>query len=495
MLPRPPSYRAFRIAPVLILFLTVAATSPVAGLEGAVAATLAPCYLDGLATAVRCGTLEVPEDRAAPAGRMLTLHFAVVPARQREAAPDPLVLLAGGPGQGATTYGPLVADAFREVWGERDIVLLDQRGTGDSHPLVCAPADDELAAFAGGEALPVGVALCLAGLDADVRLYSNLHAAADLEALRAHLGYEKINLWGGSFGTRAALVYLRAYPQRVRTAVLDGAAPFELTFPLHNAAGAERALAQLAADCAADPDCHRAFPRFQEELQAVLASLDAAPARLTVPHPRSGAPRQVEVSRALFASGLRGFLYLPAHAAQIPFLVHAAAAGRFAPFLALSLETAAWSTETMSLGMTLSVVCSEDVARITSEEAERLTRGTFLGSGEIELWQRMCAAWPQAPAVIEAAGPAPPVDVPALILSGALDPVTPPRWGEVMASHLPQSLTVVVPGAAHNTTTLGCVPRLIADFIDRATIEGLDASCVEAMRRPPFVLGPAGPAP
>ncbi|HWM91552.1 MAG TPA: alpha/beta hydrolase [Thermoanaerobaculia bacterium] len=449
---------------------------------------LVPCHIEGFSEEVLCGTHRVFEDRAARTGRTIDLKVAVVPALRREGAPDPLFLLAGGPGQGATKYGPLIPTAFKEVRKTRDVVLVDLRGTGGSNPLGC-DLGDPLTFLKEGD---IDASSCLRELKGDPRFYTTEPAVDDLDEVRAALGYERINLWGGSYGTRAALVYARRHPDRVRTVVLDGAAPFEIALPLYNAWGAQRAMDRLLADCAAEPECRTAYPRLREELAEVFARLDQGPVRTSLHHPRSGKPVEISITRGGFASGLRGMLYTPAHASLIPWVVHSARQGDFAPFATLTLETASWSTETMSLGMTLSVLCSEDVHRIRDEEAEREVRGTFAGTFEIDAWRRMCEDWPR--------GPVPALDrrllrVPALILSGDLDPVTPPRWGEAMKKHFPGALHVVVPGTAHNTSTTGCVPDLIARFVDQGGAGGIDPSCVRKVRRPPFVIDPSGTAP
>jgi pimeloyl-ACP methyl ester carboxylesterase len=443
---------------------------------------LSPCHIEGLPEEVLCGTHRVFEDRAAQNGRTIDLKIAVVPALRRESADDPLFVLAGGPGQGARKYGSLIPLAFREVRKTRDVVLVDLRGTGGSNPLRC-DLGDPLAMLQEGA---LDAAPCLRTLKGDPRLYTTAPAMDDLDEVRAALGYQKINLWGGSYGTRAALVYAQRHPDRVRSVVLDGAAPFEIVLPLHNAWGAQRALDRLLADCAAERECRSAYPRLRQELDEVFSKL---PVQASLRHPQTGKPLEVAVTRGVFASGLRGMLYTPAHASLIPWVIHSARQGDFAPFATLSLETAAWSTETMSLGLTLSVLCSEDVRRIRDDEAERAMRGTFLGDFEIEAWRRMCEPWPRGPLPVLDDRP---VRVPALILSGDLDPVTPPRWGEAMKKHFPDALHVVVPGTAHNTSMTGCVPDLIARFVEEGKI---DASCVRKIRRPPFVIDPSGTAP
>jgi pimeloyl-ACP methyl ester carboxylesterase len=451
---------------------------------------LSPCHVENFEEEVRCGVLQVPENRATRAGRQIDLHVAVLPALRPESAPDPLFILAGGPGQGARKYAPLVQSAFKEVRRTRDVVLVDVRGTGASNPLDCEFGDP----LEFLEAETIDPTPCLKRLKGDPRFYTTEPIVDDLDDVRAALGYERINLWGGSYGTRAALVYTRRHAEHVRSVVLDGAAPFEIELPLYNAANAQRALERLVADCAKAPECRAAFPRLREELDTVLARLTQAPVRVNLRHPRTNQPTELTLSRSTFASGLRGMLYVPTYASLIPYMIHAAFQGDFSPMAALSLETTAWSTETMSLGMTLSVLCAEDVQRITDEQAEQAVRGTFLGRSEIDSWRQMCSKWPRGPLPADV-DRVRPLQVPALILSGDLDPVTPPRWGEVMKTHFPGALHVVVPGTGHNTSTTGCVPDLIARFYEKGSAAGLDTRCVQKVRRPPFVIDPSGTAP
>ena len=255
---------------------------------------LVPCHIEGLSEEVLCGTHRVFEDRAARTGRTIDLEVAVVPALRRESAPDPLFVLAGGPGQGATKYGPLIPLAFREVRKSRDIVLVDLRGTGGSNPLGCDLGDlgEPLALLEGRD---LDAASCLRGLKGDPRFYTTEPAMDDLDEVRAALGYERINLWGGSYGTRAALVYARRHPERVRTVVLDGAAPFELALPLYNAWGAQRSLDRLLSDCAAEPECRSAYPRLQAADRAASFHTSGARSRSRNPRGTCRGPRALPV--------------------------------------------------------------------------------------------------------------------------------------------------------------------------------------------------------
>jgi pimeloyl-ACP methyl ester carboxylesterase len=465
-----------------------------AGLASAGSALrLQPCHLDGLAEEVLCGTLSVPENRSAPAGRHIELRLAVLPALGKP-APDPLFILAGGPGQAATGYAALIPRAFRKVRAHRDIVLVDQRGTGESHPLKCKEPEPDLAGLLGASTPLRDPAGCLARLDADAREYTDFEAMEDLDAVRAALGAERIDLWGGSYGTRAALVYLRLHPERVRSVVLDGVVPFAMKYPLYTGRDGQRALDLLLRDCSADPACSAAFPDLRHELDALFATLERSPAEVEVRNSRTGWRERVTIGPDALVSGLRGSLYSAEQASVLPLAIHRAAAGDFEPYAALVQAVAGWSVETMSLGMTLSVVCSEDVSRISEDEAERWTRGNFVGRTMMDSLQGLCAAWPRG-SLPEGYDQPVHAEAPALLLSGALDPVAPPEWGDLAAKDLPASKHVVVPGTAHNTSHVGCVPSLIATFIENGSAAGLDTSCVEAIRRPPFVLDTLGTLP
>ncbi len=458
---------------------------------------LTPCHVEGLAEEVRCGVLEVPENRAGASGRRVPIHVAVVPATTRKSEPDPFVLLAGGPGQGAIGYAGWAATVFRKVRSRRDVVLVDLRGTGASAPLKCGSSTEGLPLLVDPQAWLHDLAACPARLDADPRFYSNLDAMEDLDEVRAALGYARINLWGGSYGTRAAMVYLRLHPDRVRSVVLDGAAPFSLRFPLTVAADAQRALDLLLDRCEADAACKRTYPALRRSLEGLRRRVQATPARAEVRHPLTGARAAVELDWSEIASIVRGALYLPQQAALLPWIVARAAEDDFGPLLAAGFAVSGWSVDTMSLGATLSVLCTEDLPRVTEAEARRAAEGSFVGTTQYDFWARACRGWPVRPLPEGFDAPIR-SEVPALVLSGGLDPVTPPHRGEAAAAEFTRARHVVVPWAAHNTTPVGCVPDLIDVFIRAGHGDALDASCAERASPLPFFLGPApasGPVP
>lgn len=469
---------------------------PAAARPPSKAVALAPCQLGGPDSAVRvaarCGTLEVPEDHARPEGRKLRLRLAVVDAERTEAAPDPLVLLAGGPGQAALEAYPPLLSAFRRVGRDRDLVLVDQRGTGGSGRLTCPELDDP-GALDRTEPLELElIAACAAALSAgaDLTRYGTEAFARDLDLVRAALGYQRLNLFGASYGTRAAQVYARLFPARVRTLVLDGVAPMAMAIGEAFGEDADRALDLALARCQADATCRGGSPPPRAELEALLAALERRPARLTVRDPLSGAP----VSLVLRAETLRGIvfraLYSPETTALLPALLQEARAGDLGPLAALGLLGIRDVTGGVNRPLLLSVVCAEDVPFYGAAPV----RAGLLGTGLAEGFQKACARWPRAP--VDRAFHEPlRSEVPALLLSGQGDPVTPPRWAERAAAGLPSARHLVLAGAAHGTAYRGCLPRLLAQFLASGNARDLDASCLERIRPPPFFPDLAGPPP
>jgi pimeloyl-ACP methyl ester carboxylesterase len=456
---------------------------------------LSPCRLKSTGVPAQCGTLRVPEDRAHPEKRQIELRVAVIPALAREPSPDPLFLLAGGPGQAATeSFGPILG-AFERVRRTRDLVLVDQRGTGSSHPLRCdltepgAPLAERLRA----DSFDVEkFKKCLKGYDADPRFYTTAIAMQDLDEVRAALGYDKIDLWGGSYGTRAALVYLRDHAAHARAAILDGVAPPQLILPLYLAADGQRSIELLFRQCAADESCAGAFPALSSRFEKLLADLAAKPAKTRVQDPISGAFTEVTISRDTFAGGLRGILYQQDLASLVPLMIDRAARGDFAPFVAAGATLDQGFDRGMSLGMTFSVICAEDLRGVTAAQADELARGTFLGPLAARKFLDVCAFWPR--------GEAPPrapihSDAPVLLFSGELDPATPPRWADTAAETLPNSARFVVGGVGHGTFAEGCVPRLIEQFLQKGDARAVDGSCLAHLKRPPFFVSFAGPTP
>ncbi len=448
------------------------------------------CRVPGGARA-RCTTVTVPEDPEHPDVRSLTLQIAVAPAAEPEGK-APVMLIAGGPGQGAAAaYGPALG-MFSEVNRHHDIILLDQRGTGGSNPLRC-PRSDTLDL---DEALSVDVdaerlETCKAGLDADLTKYTTGYAVQDMAVVLDALGHSSAHLVGGSYGTRVALAFARAHPQRVRTLVLDGVAPVDFAMPLSFAKDAQSALDAMVRDCEQRPACAAAFGDLAAQTASLLAS--EAVVTTTVKHPRTSAPVELELSAEQLASGLRGMLYAPDLASLLPLSISQAAEGNLDPLVAQSVLLGDSMSSTVADGMFMSVVCAEDVPFITDAEARAQTKGTFLGMSSIDNLRAACASWPRG--TLEPGYREPVVsDVPTLVLSGALDPVTPPRWGEHALQTLSAGRHVIVPGAGHGITTLPCADRVLTSFFESEDATAVDAACLEARQRPAFFVDFAGPA-
>lgn len=453
---------------------------------------LEPCRLKGVEREVRCGRIDVPEDRDAPGGRTIPIHFAVVPALAKAKAADPVYVLAGGPGQSATAVARQLLPVFSQVNARRDLVFVDQRGTGRSHPLACEPParTGPLRDLLDPQAGLARLKACIARQDADLRQYGTWIAMQDLDAVRDALGHARINLWGASYGTRAALEYLRRYPARVRTAVLDGAAPADMQLPVSFAVDAEAALQRLLAACASDDACRTRHPRLEQDVDRLFAQV-ATGAHVTVAHPYTGAVETLRLDPATLSGLLRAPLYAPMLAAVLPHAIAQAAEGEAAPLVALATALGGAVAEDWAEVMHFAVICAEDLPRIDADALARARRTRF-GSGVFDLYRAACVLLPAAAAPPEFYR-LPEADVPVLILSGGADPATPPRHAEAVARALPRSLHLVAPHLGHGVTAHGCAPELIARFVRQGDFNGIDGACLQRLPAPKFVAPPRDP--
>ena len=404
---------------------------------------------------------------------------------------------------------PILAKPFAKIRERRDLLFVDQRGTGGSNPLDCVlfnPAD--LQSYLGYFFPLEGVRKCREQLEskADLTLYTTTIAMDDLDEVRAALGYKQLNLYGASYGTRAALTYLKRHAPSVRTVTLFGVAPTNQFMPVAFPRDTERALQGVLSECAGDEACNKAFPNVKQEAKAVLERVLKGPVEVAVNkdigarnNPASSNPQapvakvKVQLSRDLVAEAIRYMLYNPAAALRIPLFLHLAANDDFEPLAIAALNYRRDLVGGGSNGMYLTVTCAEDLPWIKPDEAQQMAANTFLGDYRFRQQREACALWPRASL---AAGYAEPVrsDVPVLIITGEWDPVTPPSNGAGVARHLSQSLHLVVPHAGHGLNGLvgtDCVERIQNDFVVRGTTKGLETSCVKAIHRKPWVLGEA----
>jgi pimeloyl-ACP methyl ester carboxylesterase len=442
---------------------------------------LAECRLPKLAQAVQCGTLDVPENRQQPNGRRLSIFVAVLPANTLTPKPDPLLLVAGGPGQAASMLGPFAAQ-LALIRRTRDIVLIDQRGTGRSSPLDCpAFAPDEHAEF-DIDPVPKSL-LCawqLAAKGVDASQYTTSAWVADLESMREALGYRQWNVWGGSYGTRVAQEYLRRYPERVRSLVLDGVAPPSMRISFDVWRTRDDALDGVIAACRASAPCTKAHPDPAATLADIRRALGAGKT-ITLRDPRTGIAREMHMDFETVIGALQPLTYAPEAASLIPELLALAQNGEYAPLLAASLAIVGDLPDQFNPALHYSVTCAEDVPRVTREE-----RINGVADGRVRALARraiaVCDQWPKGSYPKDFTTPVR-SNVPVLLLSGGLDPVTPPAYASEVAKGFPNSRHVVARGFGHIVSPHACAPRLIAAFVDDAGLANLPQPCVEFLER------------
>ena len=436
--------------------------------------TLAPQFGPGSVEA-QCGQLQVPEDRGNPSGRKIALNIAWVPADEgSDVQPDPVLLLAGGPGQSAVDSYPQVAAAFADVLKQRNVVLVDQRGTGKSNLLSCKLDDD-----ASPQAAQALAARCVDALSAkaDLRHYTTTDAIADLEDVRKALGAPQLNLLGISYGTRVAQQYAMRHPEATRSIVLDSVVPNTLGLGNIFARNLDDALALQFAQCTRNPACKDKVGDPRAELSKLMATLRAAPPTVRYRDAGTGQWRQDVLVPERISGMVRMYAYMPTIATLLPVLIHDANQGHYENLAALSRMMSGEMEDAMAMGMQMSVVCSEDAGSMVAraEDAD-----TLLGNGLTESMAAMCKAWPKGAVPADFRKPLS-TDVPALVLEGEFDPVTPPRYGEDVARALPNGRLLVLRGQGHNVIGVGCMPRLFAQFVQDANAKSLDAKCLDSL--------------
>ncbi|WLI89735.1 alpha/beta fold hydrolase [Massilia sp. R2A-15] len=451
------------------------------------AAPTRACHLPGAEEPLRCVSLPVALDYAKPDGAKLKLHVTIAPAFRESARPDPLFVLAGGPGQAGSDVLQLLNSTFRRIRATRDIVFIDQRGTGLSGKLDCesTPAQEAMTE----EQLEAEIVACIKRLNTNYAAYGTASAARDIDQVRQALGYGKINLWGGSYGTRLAQAYARAYPAQVRSLTLDGVAAPDQVIPA-GGRDSQAALEALFRQCAAEPACARAFPNARAEFTALSAKVAAGGVKVEIADPRTAAPLKLPMTSTRFLGTVHSILYSPADSRRLPFLIHSAAQGRWEPFIARRNVSADLSADgAHALVLQLAVICAEDMPRLTpsvlAEDAGVLT------APMAARLPALCRAIAVPP--VPLASPTP-ITAPTLMLSGALDPVTPPRRAEAAGKFMTHAQHLVVANAGHGISWLGCTPRLLREFLDRPDAP-VQAECLKDIPVPGFQLGSAGPQP
>jgi pimeloyl-ACP methyl ester carboxylesterase len=443
----------------------------------------------------RCGTLRVPEDREHPKDGSIELKVAVVPALNRRSTAAPMFLLAGGPGQSAIQVYVALNSAFARINRNHAIVLLDQRGTGSSSPQSCEYPEEWQQPADPIPALRKATTDCLAKLGQRVRFYTTGVAVRDLEETRAALGFQQIELYGASYGTRVAELYMRRHPARVHAVILDGVTYPEQLIGLETPQDGEDSLNLIVARCRQAPDCAAAYPDLQQDLDSLLRQFGPQKVMVTIDDPDSGLPLEIEFNRKILGAALRFLSYSAMQASLLPALIHQAAYGKLRPMASQSIMNARQIGDQLANGMQYSVICSEDEPFFGAANIDRAAMAkTYQGTELVDALHEICKLWPRGPVDADLHAPLH-SDIPTLLLSGEADPVTPPADAERAASSLTRHRHLILKGEGHGQLATGCIPRLMADFLDSAAPDELDATCLERHSPEPFFLSMTGPAP
>lgn len=441
---------------------------------------LRPCILFRPLELGRCGTFRVLEDPSRAIGREIDLRIVVLSARTQPAEPDPVVLLTGGPGMAATAMLPYANSVLSAVRERRDVILVDQRGTGDSNPLECnfyrvgsrlQPYFDPM--------FPVErVRECRKRLAsrADLTRYTTPLAVDDLDRLRAALGYQRINLFGVSYGSRVALIYLRRHAAHVRRVVVQGVIPPEFPILLAAPWAGQRVLDHAFAECAADPQCSVEVPNPRRDLDVLLARLQQAPVRVRLWNWRRLSYEAVTLRRRGIEERIWSMLYNSGAARRTIYLVHQAVEGDWVPLAREALANSRARKRGRSEGMMLSVLCTEDAPRLARTDISGKKPGTVFKAPITYELVRACGDWPAGHLPREFAAPVQ-SQKPVLLLSGELDPATPPELAAAAARNLPNAVHLIEPGGGHASVD-DCIRQVIGMFIRLPDGKNLGPTCM-----------------
>jgi pimeloyl-ACP methyl ester carboxylesterase len=443
----------------------------------------------------RCGTLRRPLDPNGVVAGEIELWIAVVPALNLTPENDPFVPIAGGPGQSSVQFFSSYASAFEGVRRNRDIVLVDQRGTGASARLDCAIDESLVDSQPSTEETIHHTKKCLQDIPHDPRFFSTSVAVTDLEAVRQALGYPAFNLYGISYGTRVAQHFARRYPGATRSVVLDGVVPPDLSLGPEIATESQRAIDRIIERCESDAACNARFPNLQQTFARVLRELQLTPVSIKVPDPSTGQRKTIRIGAAEFAIAIRLLAYHPNSIAMLPLLIQEAGDGNLVPLGAQYSMTLGSLSEQIAVGMHNAIVCTEDVPYY--DEAAIDYDGlaaSYMGNAQLETLQAICSVWPSG-AIDENFKQPLATALPVLLLSGDADPITPPRYAEAAAVKMTNSLHLIGRHQGHGQVAVGCMPQLVAKFVDSADPGQLETECLERSFVMPFFLGFSGPQP
>jgi len=444
-----------------------------------------------------CATLTVPLDYDAPDGKTIELKVAKLESQNNNPKTDSFTLLAGGPGQSATESYPSVGHSFRHIRADRDVILLDQRGTGSSNKLDCPrdESEDQSSLLFDKAKTEAASIACREQLEVDPRFFSTSVAVKDLELLRQQLNIPQWNLYGVSYGTRVGLHYLRRYPQNVRTIILDAVVPPEIILGPESALAAQRSLLRLFDRCENDEGCHEAFPNLRQGTVDLLERLKTDPVKIQYEDVSTGRLRDITFTDRHLAITMRLMSYSAYGNAILPSMLYDAIdRDNFASLARQAQLQMSGLDDALAGGMYSAVICTEDSPFVPADFDRAPLDATYIGSELLDAMYSSCAGF--APGVLDDDFKSPVVsDVPAMVLSGSDDPITPPEYGERIVKHLSNSVHIVNEHQSHMQASIGCLPKLMAEFVLNASIDELPINCLDRMRAPAFFIDANGPLP
>jgi pimeloyl-ACP methyl ester carboxylesterase len=489
------AWHTYRQWPILICVQVLVCAAACTGTAQAAAIEWQSCALDGSGAGVRryaeCAELEVPLN---PHDDATNAHITLAVARIRSAAPkavdDAVLAINGGPGGSSRDLLVDLWPAFAMLARERDVIVVDQRGTGASSPLRCN--QDPLMEGTDAENTRVQTRRCLGELGVDPRHFTTSQAVADLEAVRRALGVQQWNIYGVSYGTRVAAHYARRYPDRIRSIILDGVVAPTQILGANVVRNSQQALEALDRRCSADPSCTQAYGALLPKLELLKESL-AESVHIGFAHPVTGRPTHIDLGFPHVAAAIRLLLYAPETAAIIPVMIDEAVNGNLVPLAAQALLMLERVEGSIADGMHNAVVCTEDIPFFGAAEEDRAAlESAYLGAGMIDTLKSICAIWPAGQMDPDLHAPWK-SDIPAMLISGEFDPITPPANAEIVRTGLSRSRTFIASGQGHGVLGRGCMPRLVGEFLDTLDPGALDATCLtRTATMAPFVnlMGP-----
>ncbi len=461
-----------------------------------------PCELSapssGFKTRANCAIFELAENPDEPDLAKIPVHVARISATLPNKKADPLLFIAGGPGQSASESWPAIQGAFRTISKYRDVYLIDQRGTGRSNKLSCPAAEEQSQILVfDADATAETSRECLTQLPGDPRFYTTSIAVGELDTIRQRLEIEQWNIYGVSYGTRVALHYLRRFPQHVRTLTLDAAVPPGVALGPDLSINAEVAFQQMLERCANDAACDEAYPDLGPGVRDLLVKLREKPQDIRFENFSTGTLETLKVNDNHLALTMRMLSYSSHGVSILPnMLFEAYAKDNFAPFARQADMQSKNLGQSLASGMHNAVICTEDqplIKQLSNEQKQKLA-DTYLGITPLEALEANCRDWPAGVLDKDFHEPVK-SDKPILILSGSADPVTPPAYGERLTEHMPNALHIVNPFQGHMQIALGCGPTVVANFINRGNTKDVDYGCLERLRPEPFFINANGPRP